>query len=310
MRISKTALMKHRCSATVRAVLEDRSYMRADPHRSRWSAWLILIIAVTVCFALQHIAKVYFGRAGWINDYLGLSTDGLKHGYVWQLFTFQFLHVGPWHLLGNLLGLWCFGRFVEERLGTRAFLKVYFFSGVAGGLLQASLGWIAPNYFGATTFGASAGVCGLISAFAMMEPEGEIRLWGILPIKAKHFLWGAGGIALFFTLVPGGGGYAHAAHLGGFLAGLAYMRWDADRPAISWNPLQGRRRKRELVQTAAKLTRWRGAREERPAELPPEEFISKQVDPILDKISAHGIHSLTPRERQILEAARAKMGKR
>ncbi len=299
-----------RCSTTVRVVLEDRSYMRADPHRSRWSAWLILIIAVTVCFAFQQIAVVYLGREGWIYKYLGLSTDGLKHGYVWQLLTFQFLHVGLWHLLGNLLGLWCFGRFVEERLGTKAFLKVYFLSGVGGGLLQAGLGWAAPNYFGATTFGASAGVCGLISAFAMMEPDGEIRLWGILPIKAKHFLWGAGGIALFFTLVPGGGGYAHAAHLGGFIAGLAFMRWDSSRPAMSWNPLQGRRRKRELVQAAAKITRWRGAREERAVELPPEEFISREVDPILDKISAHGIHSLTPRERQILEAARAKMGKR
>ena len=40
------------------------------------------------------------------------------------------------------------------------------------------------------------------------------------------------------------------------------------------------------------------------------QFISREVDPILDKISAHGIQSLTPRERQILEAARAKMERR
>jgi hypothetical protein len=39
------------------------------------------------------------------------------------------------------------------------------------------------------------------------------------------------------------------------------------------------------------------------------DFISKEVDPILDKISAHGIQSLTERERKILEAARAKMAK-
>ena len=45
-------------------------------------------------------------------------------------------------------------------------------------------------------------------------------------------------------------------------------------------------------------------------ELPPAEFISREVDPILDKISAHGIQSLTDRERQILEKARAKMAKR
>jgi predicted DNA binding protein len=41
-----------------------------------------------------------------------------------------------------------------------------------------------------------------------------------------------------------------------------------------------------------------------------DDFISKEVDPILDKISAHGIHSLTDKERKILEQARAVMAKR
>ncbi len=42
-------------------------------------------------------------------------------------------------------------------------------------------------------------------------------------------------------------------------------------------------------------------------DLPPEEFLSQEVDPILDKISAQGIQSLTERERRILETAREKM---
>jgi hypothetical protein len=46
------------------------------------------------------------------------------------------------------------------------------------------------------------------------------------------------------------------------------------------------------------------------ADLPADEFLSREVDPILDKISAHGIQSLTDRERRILEAARQRMGKR
>jgi membrane associated rhomboid family serine protease len=239
-----------------------------------------------------------------------LSTDGLRAGHIWQLLSFQFLHGGLMHLFFNLLTLWFFGRPVEERLGSRSFLKLYFISGAAGGLLQAGLGLLARNYFGHTTYGASAGICGIISAFALIEPNAEIRLWCVLPIKAKHLLWFGGGIALFFTLVPSDSGVAHAAHLGGYLAGIAYMRWDAARSAVNWNPLQGRRRKRQLVQAAAQITRWRGAREQSAGELPPEEFISREVDPILDKISAHGIHSLTPRERQILEAARAKMAKK
>ena len=61
--------------------------------------------------------------------------------------------------------------------------------------------------------------------------------------------------------------------------------------------------------TSTKGLPWRGATS--PAQdLPPAEFISREVDPILEKISAHGIQSLTDRERQILEAARAKMERR
>jgi hypothetical protein len=61
--------------------------------------------------------------------------------------------------------------------------------------------------------------------------------------------------------------------------------------------------------SAAPRRAWRNAG--KPVEdLPPAEFISREVDPILEKISAQGIHSLTERERQILEAARNKMAKR
>ncbi|MFN0069061.1 MAG: DUF6576 domain-containing protein, partial [Limisphaerales bacterium] len=40
------------------------------------------------------------------------------------------------------------------------------------------------------------------------------------------------------------------------------------------------------------------------------DFMQREVDPILDKISAHGLHSLTERERRILEKARERMNRR
>jgi len=289
-------------------MLDDRSYMRENPHRPAWSATVILMIAVAVCFALQEIAAFHLRFP--VAEYFGLSADGLKHGRIWQLLTFQFLHAGLLHLAGNMLGLWFFGRFVEERLGTNKFLKLYLLCGIAGGVLQAGLGLIWPRYFGGDTFGASAGVLGLLAAFALLEPDATILIFFVLPIKARYILWIEVSIAALFTIVPTDPGIAHAAHLGGILAAIGYMRWDASRPAIAWNPLQGRRRKRQLVQAAAQVARWRTTREQAPTEVPPEEFISREVDPILDKISAHGIHSLTERERQILEAARSKMAKR
>jgi hypothetical protein len=73
----------------------------------------------------------------------------------------------------------------------------------------------------------------------------------------------------------------------------------------------GRSPVRRLVKVhSQKPSGWGIDRSHPGEELPAEEFVSKEVDPILDKITAHGIHSLTERERRILEKARSKIGKR
>jgi membrane associated rhomboid family serine protease len=294
-------------------MLEDRYYMRNEEHSSRFSATVILIITLTVVFALQQIDIVYTR----LNHpyYLALSVQGLKQGYLWQLLTYQFLHVELfWHLIGNLLALFFFGRAVESRLGTANFLKIYFVSGFIGGILQSILAWIFPAHFGLMpVMGASAGVCGIIAAFALMEPEAPVMLFMVLPIKAKYILAFEAGIALFFTIVPSEPQYAHAAHLGGVMAGVAFMRLGLYNYSTNfqWHPFRNRARRRQLVKAASvKPGFWKGVKSQAPEAVEPEEFISREVDPILDKISAHGIQSLTPREKQILEAARAKMDKR
>ena len=70
-------------------------------------------------------------------------------------------------------------------------------------------------------------------------------------------------------------------------------------------------RSRDLVEAhSLKRNLWQGAKGNSAEDVPAGEFISKEIDPILDKISAQGIHSLTEREKKILEAARARMRKR
>jgi hypothetical protein len=103
---------------------------------------------------------------------------------------------------------------------------------------------------------------------------------------------------------------AHAAHLGGMLTGIAWIRWGIIPSSFNfWRPFLPRRQTRpESVRTTPKRNRKSVSR--KTEELPPAEFISQEVDPILEKISAHGIQSLTERERQILEAARSKMARR
>lgn len=296
-------------------MLDDRQYMRPE-YRPRFSLGrgmsmsMLMMVLLIIAFALQQIDLAYFG--GVHLRHLALSSADLKHGYVWQLITFQFLHGGLLHLFGNLIGLWCFGRFVEERLGRAHFLGLYFSSGVVGGLLQGSLGWIFPNQFGWPVLGASAGVLGLIAAFSTMEPDAQILAFFVIPIRARYLFYVSLVIALFFTIVPSDPGMAHAAHLGGLLFGMAYVRWGVGSAWKwgEWNPFGGKLRRERMIKAAILPTKLR--RRPNPDEsqdLPSEEFISKEVDPILDKISAHGIQSLTDRERRILEAARAKMSK-
>jgi hypothetical protein len=176
--------------------------------------------------------------------------------------------------------------------------------------------------FGGLVVGASAGVAGLFAIFALLEKDSEVRLYFILPVRAITLLWAFGIISLFFTLVPTPRemGMAHAAHLGGMLAGIAWVKlgWHRDYVQLPWegwfSRFLGRRslrvygRKDELVATRAGKG-WRSATSPPDEDLSTDEFVKSEVDPILDKISRQGIHSLTAREREILEKARERMAK-
>lgn len=305
-------------------MLENRDYMRQSSGGSwRWSASIMLMVVLTGTFVLQCINDVYFKKFA-IEPQLALTKLALTQGYVWQFFTFQFLHLGIGHLLGNLLGIWFFGRFVEHVLGTKRFLTAYFMCGVVGGLLQCILMISFSRHFAPFVFGASAGVLGIFAIFCRLQADAEVRLYFFLPIRADVLLWIIGGISLFFTLVPSnrGGISAHAAHLGGILAGLAWVKlgWHRDFVELPWETwfrrmrsIGPRQTRREVLHsTPARKNSWRRPKIVSPQteDVPPAEFISQEVDPILDKISAHGIHSLTEREREILDAARKKMAKR
>jgi hypothetical protein len=141
-------------------------------------------------------------------------------------------------------------------------------------------------------------------------------LFFILPVslRARTLLWFATGLALFGILVPFGN-VAEGAHLGGIIAGCLYVYWFVQGRgwSIRWPSFRRPvRPAREFVNATSPSKRafWQKTKVAEPDDLPPAEFISREVDPILDKISAHGIQSLTDHERKILEAARAKMAKR
>ena len=109
---------------------------------------------------------MFYGRVD-LFSWLGLSVRGISRGYIWQILTFQFLHDAPlpFHLLFNCIGLYFFGRAVEDVVGPRGLLKLYFAAGFVGGALQLLTTWILPGHVDASVVGASAGVMGLLGVY-------------------------------------------------------------------------------------------------------------------------------------------------
>jgi membrane associated rhomboid family serine protease len=293
-------------------MLADRYYIRREPFRINWSATLVLLMVNAAVFVLQLVVG-RFSRFP-IDEYFALSVEGLRHGFVWQLLTYQFMHGGIIHLLLNCWAIYVFGQEVEVTLGRKSFLTLYFSSGVVGGLVQTLAGLLLGGRFADPVVGASAGAFGLVAAFAVLYPERPLMLllFFIIPLNmpAKYLL-------LFSALLAGVGllaasdNVAHAAHLGGMITGIIFVRY-----AIHWHWPQFKRSpappppRRLVTVPPHPSANWGRKRAVVDADLPPEEFLAKEVDPILDKISAHGIHSLTDRERRVLETARQKMAKR
>ena len=302
-------------------MLDDRDYMRQPVYRDRpllpqVSFTIALLIVNAVVFLIECAVYGYPLRfpVDSADSYFALSVEGLKHGYVWQLLTYQFMHAGVLHILLNGWAIYVFGQAIEQTLGGKRFLTLFLTSGVVGGLFQALAALLWPGYLGGPVVGASAGAFGLVAAYAVLFPERELTLllFFIIPIRltARMLLVFSAALAVLGIAFPANH-IANAAHLGGMLAGVIFIRQFVQGRWLQWNSPARRAAPRELVNVrAAKSGSWRPSAGKLDEEQSAAEFVTSEVDPILDKISAHGIQSLTAREREILEKARAKMTKR
>lgn len=162
----------------------------------------------------------------------------LKKAFLWQVFTYLFLHGSFFHILFNMFALWMFGSDLERMWGTRRFLTYYFFTGVGAGLMTVVF---TPNGV-IPTIGASGAVYGLLLAYAMYFPERRIYLYFLFPVPVRLFVLIFGGIELLASISQRSGGVAHLAHLGGLVFGWIYLKWAAAALA-QW---QARRRRSHL----------------------------------------------------------------
>jgi membrane associated rhomboid family serine protease len=156
--------------------------------------------------------------------WLGLTPALVMKGFLWQMFTYQFLHEGIGHILFNMLALWMFGTVIEGTWGRQRFLRYYFICGTGAGLCVVLAGLLGSG-FTATTVGASGAIYGLLLAFGVMYPNAPILLFFLFPVPAKYAVIIYGAISFFLFSSGSGGNVSHIAHLGGMLVGYIYMKY-------------------------------------------------------------------------------------
>jgi membrane associated rhomboid family serine protease len=208
----------------------------------------------------------------------------------WGLVTYMFLHSGFMHILFNMLGLFFLGPRLEARLGGSGFLRLYFISGITGGLFS-----LLPPYY--PVVGASAAVFGVFLGFALFWPRERLYLMGILPVEARILVFVLTVLSLYGGIDQLSDGIAHLAHLGGFVGGFVYLKWrDLHSPQRQFKRMQYANRRRRPGGDQADLNRWRQIRREQIHEVNRDE-----LDRLMAKIEEEGVASLAVEERAFLD---------
>jgi membrane associated rhomboid family serine protease len=272
-----------------------------------------MLLAINIAVAFLDITIVP-------DEYVGLFAfrAGPLAETWWTALTYMFVHAGLLHLAMNMYTLWIFGPRLEHVWGSRSFALFFIWCGLGGAVFHALFGGLA------SMVGASAAIFGVMLAYAMHWPKDEIFFFGVIPMRVSTLVALLGVMNLFLGYSMGGGGVAYFAHLGGFAFGFLYLKKPQHvsieqlRQRVSSAPDVGddmspraaprsssRSRHRDEVDDI--VAQSKAAVAKRPARLAPgkksgpREAKAEELDRVLDKISRHGISSLTSAEKKILD---------
>ena len=279
-------------------------------------------MTLLVCLITAGVSFLAFQRPA-IRDRLLFRPESILAQKEWyRLFSCALIHANWSHLAFNLLALFSFGIAIETVWGAPTFLGIYGASILGGSLLSLFL----HRHHDYAALGASGGVCGVMFASIFLVPGTSVSLMflpiGIPgPIFAIAYLVGT-----FWALRQGVGNIGHDAHFGGAIVGLVLAALIAPENCrmspvlftasfvfavfclfvLARDPLGitgktfsfGKSEYRSNI----RYQHYDQARARRQAQA--------EVDRLLDKVAAQGLHSLTPRERATLDdfSARSRRG--
>ena len=214
---------------------------------------------------------------------------------LWQPFTYLFFHapfyssVGISHILLNMLGLWVFGRELEEAWGKTKFLRYYFTTGIGSGLITYFFQISSDN----PVIGASGAVYGILLAYGISYPNRMLYIWGLIPVRSMWLVIIMGSIA-FFGLLGNADGISHVTHISGMFIGYVLLKkkW-------RWRDIWFAIRKKTIEFQVQRY-------EEKSIK---KKMLQKDIDVILEKIQKVGFIGLSDKEKSKLYEASKTMSK-
>ncbi|QDU27679.1 intramembrane serine protease GlpG [Anatilimnocola aggregata] len=285
---------------------QERDYYRDDapddPLGLRAMSVTAKLIVLTV---LVFLVDLFFGGPEHrITKALALWPEvWVKPWYFFQVLTYGFVHssTNVQHILGNMIGLWVFGRLLEEKQGGAYLVRYYLAS-----IMICGLAWAARHYFllheMGPLLGASGGVTAVIILFCLKNPRATMLDKVLIPVPA----WILGALIVLADLFgvqmgpkEEGSRVAFDVHLTG--AAFAVLVWALkinfgrgtflDSPGRWLKNLRNRFKSRPALRVHSE-----------PHEGDDDEdVLEREGDRILAKISQHGDASLTAKERRTLE---------
>jgi len=168
----------------------------------KWYALKLVAICVVI-FIVQNIFE------NLMDEFSLDSAEILSR--PWTIVTYIFLHGSFEHLFYNMFALGLFGLALENVIGSKKFLLVFFVSGIAAG--------IGSILFYTASIGASGAIYGVMGALAVLRPRMTVYFYAPVPMALAVVFWAAGDLLGLFIPTDL---TAHAAHLFGLIFGLVY----------------------------------------------------------------------------------------
>lgn len=179
-------------------------------------------VLIMVVFAID-VASQLWGRSSVSRD-LGFVAEDVLHGHrLWSPLTSIFVHAGWSHIIGNLFILVTAGPALEDRVGERKFLVIFFVAGFAALFAHVILALFTSIVaLNSLALGASGAIFGVLTAFAVRYPREKLPLvfYVILMVPSFAVLLLYLGLNIFYMFTNTT--IAWWGHFAGFLVGLAF----------------------------------------------------------------------------------------